>query len=223
MCIRDSRYRRSVFRCRRSILGAQSSSVGRLVSHHSCIRSCADYSATLLYAAHSFLSGSGTSFAGLRHIRRSVRRDHSGTGVQLSGITVSSLYPRRVTLRSQRALCLGVALCTPQHPPRLTNRRSQPLAMKIIIERTWGSVIGLASTTIGILKFASIAHIPTLDALIHIVTGLIFIAGAWVNKGQYVGQTNRYLGMFYIVFGAVGMNWAHIIVGVVSILIGLLT
>jgi hypothetical protein len=95
--------------------------------------------------------------------------------------------------------------------------------MKMATQRTWASLIGVASTTIGILTFSSIVHIPTLDALIHIVTGLIFIAGAWVNKGQYVGQTNRYLGIFYIVFGAIGMNWAHIIVGIVSILIGLLT
>ena len=95
--------------------------------------------------------------------------------------------------------------------------------MKIIIERAWASVIGLASTTIGILKFCSIVPIPTLDALVHIITGVSFLAGAWINKGQYVGQTNRYLGIFYIVFGAIGMNWAHIIVGIVSILIGLLT
>ena len=95
--------------------------------------------------------------------------------------------------------------------------------MKIIIERVWASVIGLASTAIGILKFGSIVHIPTLDALVHVITGVIFLSGAWINKGQYVGQTNRYLGIFYIVFGAIGMNWAHIIVGIVSILIGLLT
>jgi hypothetical protein len=51
----------------------------------------------------------------------------------------------------------------------------------------------------------------------------MFIAGAWINKGQYVGKTIRWLGIFYIIFGAIGMNWAHIIVGIVSILIGLLT
>lgn len=95
--------------------------------------------------------------------------------------------------------------------------------MKLIIQRTWASVIGVASAVIGILKFTSIVHIPTLDVLIHIITGIIFIAGAWINKGQYVGQTNRWLGVFYIVFEAIGTNWAHIIVGVVSILIGLLT
>jgi hypothetical protein len=95
--------------------------------------------------------------------------------------------------------------------------------MKIVIQRAWASVIGVASTTIGILKFGSIVHIPTLDALVHIVTGMIFIAGAWINKGEYVGTTNRWLGIFYILFGAIGMNWAHTIVGVVSIIIGLLT
>jgi hypothetical protein len=95
--------------------------------------------------------------------------------------------------------------------------------MKIGIQRAWASVIGLASTIIGILKFSSIVHIPMLDALVHIVTGVIFLGGAWIYKGQHVGQTNRWLGIFYIIFGAIGMNWAHIIVGIVSILIGLLT
>jgi hypothetical protein len=95
--------------------------------------------------------------------------------------------------------------------------------MKIVIQRAWASVIGVASATIGILKFCSIVHIAGLDALVHIVTGVIFIGGAWINKGQYVDQTNRWLGIFYIVFGAIGMNWAHIIAGIVSVLIGLLT
>jgi len=95
--------------------------------------------------------------------------------------------------------------------------------MKTVIQRTWASVIGVASTAIGILTFCSIVHIATLDAVIHMITGVIFIGGAWINKGQYVGQTNRWLGIFYIVFGAIGVNWAHIIVGIVSILIGLLT
>jgi hypothetical protein len=94
--------------------------------------------------------------------------------------------------------------------------------MKLIIQRTWASVIGIASTIIGVLKFALIVHIPTLDALIHIVTGVIFIAGAWINKGQYVSKTNCWLGIFYIGFGAIGLNWAHIIAGTVSLIIGLL-
>jgi len=41
---------------------------------------------------------------------------------------------------------------------------------------------------------------------LNVVTGVLFIGGAWINKGQYVGQTNRWLGIFYILFGAIGMN-----------------
>jgi hypothetical protein len=95
--------------------------------------------------------------------------------------------------------------------------------MKTVIQRTWASVIGVASTAIGILTFCSIVHIPTLDAVIHIITGVIFIASAWINEGQYVGQTTRWLGIFYIIFGAIGVNVAHIGIGILSILIGLLT
>jgi hypothetical protein len=95
--------------------------------------------------------------------------------------------------------------------------------MRVVIQRVWASVIGVASTTIGILTFGSIVHIPPLDALVHIITGVIFLASAWINKGQYVGAANRWLGIFYIIFGAIGMNWAHIIVGIITILIGLLT
>jgi hypothetical protein len=50
----------------------------------------------------------------------------------------------------------------------------------------------------------------------------MFIAGAWVNKGQYVRKTNRWLGIFYIVFGVIDVNWAHIIAGIVSVMISLL-
>jgi hypothetical protein len=95
-------------------------------------------------------------------------------------------------------------------------------AYEIAIQRTWASIIGVASTAVGILTFCSIVRIPTLDAVIHMITSAIFIVGAWTNKGQYVGRTNRWLGVFYIVFGATGVNCAHIIVGIVSILIGLL-
>jgi hypothetical protein len=93
--------------------------------------------------------------------------------------------------------------------------------IKMVIQRLWASVIGLASTTIGILKFTSIVHIPTLDAFIHIITGVMFIGGAWINRGQYVRRTNRWLGIFYVGFGANGVNLPHIIAGIVSLVIGL--
>ena len=54
------------------------------------------------------------------------------------------------------------------------------------------------------------------------ITGAIFITGAWIQKGQYVRKTNLGLGAFYIVFGVIGLNLPHIIAGIVSLLIGLL-
>ncbi|HEV8284927.1 MAG TPA: hypothetical protein VGQ09_11495 [Chitinophagaceae bacterium] len=91
-----------------------------------------------------------------------------------------------------------------------------------MIQRIWASIIGLASTVIGILKYLSYINIPSSDAFIHIITGLGFIAGAWIRKGKYVEITNLCLGVFYILFGIVGgLNWPHIIAGAISIIISL--
>src|SRR6266487_2741414 len=92
----------------------------------------------------------------------------------------------------------------------------------MIIQRIWASVIGLASIIIGILKFLSIVNIPATDALIHIITGIIFISGAWIQKGKYVRITNLCLGIIYILFGLLGgFNWPHIIAGIISVIISL--
>ncbi len=92
----------------------------------------------------------------------------------------------------------------------------------MIIQRIWASVIGVASIIIGILKFLSIVNIPATDALIHIITGIIFIAGAWIQKGKYVRITNLCLGIIYILFGLLGgFNWPHIIAGIISVIISL--
>ncbi len=92
----------------------------------------------------------------------------------------------------------------------------------MMIQRIFASIMGVATVTIGILKFLSIVNIPTLDALIHIITGIIFIAGAWMQKGKHVRMTNLYLGAFYILFGIIGnFNWPHIIAGIISVVISL--
>src|SRR5436190_1046621 len=92
----------------------------------------------------------------------------------------------------------------------------------MMIQRIFASIIGAATVTIGILKFVSIINIPTLDALIHIITGIIFIAGAWMQKGKYIRITNLCLGAFYILFGIIGnFNWPHIIAGIISVVISL--
>jgi hypothetical protein len=91
----------------------------------------------------------------------------------------------------------------------------------MIIQKVWASLIGTASIIIGILKFISMVNIPTLDALIHIITGTIFSGGAWIQQGKYVSKTNLWLGVFYIIFGVIGFNWPHIIAGIISLIIGL--
>lgn len=90
----------------------------------------------------------------------------------------------------------------------------------MVIQRAWASIIGLASATIGVLRILSIVNIPLRDALIHIATGVIFIAGAWLKRGIYVRLANFFLGVFYILFGIIGgFNWPHIIAGAVSVVI----
>lgn len=94
--------------------------------------------------------------------------------------------------------------------------------MTTVIQRAWASIIGLVSITIALLTFSAVVHIPTLDALLHLVTGVFFIAGAWIKKGHYVSQANRWLGILYIAAGALGVNWPHIVAGIVTLMIGLL-
>jgi hypothetical protein len=91
------------------------------------------------------------------------------------------------------------------------------------IQRIFATLIGIVTIIIGTLKFLSIVNIPTSDALIHIITGIIFIGGAWIQHGKYVIITNLLLGIFYISFGITGnFNWPHIIAGIISVAIGLL-
>ena len=91
----------------------------------------------------------------------------------------------------------------------------------MIVQRAWASLIGLASTVIGMLRLFSLVNIPFTDALIHIVTGILFIAGAWLQGGKYVRIANIFLGVVYILFGIVGnFNWPHMIAGGISILVG---
>jgi len=92
------------------------------------------------------------------------------------------------------------------------------------IQQIFARIVGSVSLVIGILRFfipALASNIPSLDGIIHIVTGTGFIGGAWLSKGQYVNKSNLWLGVFYILFGVNGNNYPHIILGVISVLIGL--
>jgi hypothetical protein len=94
----------------------------------------------------------------------------------------------------------------------------------MLIHKILASLAGTASLAIGILRFfiGSLEKaIPVQDGVIHIVTGLIFLAGAWVARGRYVRITNLCLGIFYVLFGLIEFNWPHLILGLVFLLIGL--
>lgn len=95
------------------------------------------------------------------------------------------------------------------------------------IPRIFAMLIGLVTITAGTLRFIPdtlhpIVNIPLADAVIHIITGAIFIGGAWIKKGKYVRATNLLLGAFYILFGAVEFNLPHIILGIISFVISLI-
>lgn len=92
----------------------------------------------------------------------------------------------------------------------------------MIIQRIWAFLIGTVSTIIGTLALFSIVDIPVRDAIIHIVTGLLFVSGASFQSGKHVRIFNIFLGVFYIVFGSIFSNWPHAIAGVISCIIGFL-
>ncbi len=93
------------------------------------------------------------------------------------------------------------------------------------IQQIWASIIGSATLLIGTLRFfipVLNTNIPLLDGIIHIVTGGCFITGAWAQNGQYVSRVNRWIGFFYVLFGANGNSYPHMIVGLISILMSMI-
>ena len=89
------------------------------------------------------------------------------------------------------------------------------------INQVWASIIGLAFLTIGVLIFiipslSLSLSIAPVDGAIHVATVISFLTGIWIKKGKYVNNPNIFLGVFYIIFGISGFNWAHIIIGTIS-------
>ena len=100
---------------------------------------------------------------------------------------------------------------------------------------TWAWIVGIILILVGIIGFFNapvlgIFGVNTLHNVVHLITGLIFVWGAW--KGP-VKQVNTWLGVVYILvailgfFGVLGFlavngadNWLHLVIGVVSALIG---
>jgi hypothetical protein len=94
--------------------------------------------------------------------------------------------------------------------------------MKIL--QIFATVVGLVSFAIGLLRFfidSLASTIPPSDGIIHIISGTGFVLGVWTLKGRYVRTGNLFWGAFYKVFGMIGMNWPHIILGVISLVLSL--
>jgi len=92
----------------------------------------------------------------------------------------------------------------------------------LTVQKIWSLLIGLASTAIGILKFVSVVEIPVSDALMHLITGVIFVSGIIINNAEYIRKINLWLGIFYVVFGIIGSNVPHLFVGLISIAISMI-
>ena len=108
-------------------------------------------------------------------------------------------------------------------------------------QRLWAKIIGIVLLLVGVLGFfmgsgnynlLSIFGVNMMHSVVHLVTGAIF-AWAGFSKSAPVKKVNKWLGVIYIIVGIVGFfgvlsflnvnmadNWLHLVVGVVSALIG---
>jgi hypothetical protein len=90
------------------------------------------------------------------------------------------------------------------------------------VQRIFAFLVGSVSAGIGVLSLFSLVEIPLRDAIIHIITGLLFLLGGLLKSGKYVKIFNLLLGIFYIIFGIYYSNWPHCIAGVIACLIAFL-
>lgn len=104
--------------------------------------------------------------------------------------------------------------------------------------QTWAKVIGIVLLLVGILGFVmdspllGLFEVNTLHNIVHLVLGAIF-AWAGFSASAPVKKVNTWLGVIYLLVGIVGFfalqdllalntadNYLHIVIGLVSILIG---
>ena len=104
--------------------------------------------------------------------------------------------------------------------------------------QTWAKVIGVILLLVGILGFFmgdSVfgLGVNALHNIVHLVTGAIF-AWAGFSASAPAKKVNTWLGVIYVLVGIVGFfalqdllmlnaadNWLHIVIGVVSVAIGM--
>jgi hypothetical protein len=84
----------------------------------------------------------------------------------------------------------------------------------------WSGLIGVISIVVALFGFSGALTIGRLDAGVHLITGLLFLAGALFKKGAFVGFINLLLGVFFVIFAVAESNLPHGVVGVLSVLFG---
>jgi len=108
-------------------------------------------------------------------------------------------------------------------------------------QKLWAQIIGIVLILVGILGFfmssplLGFFGVNGLHNGVHIVTGLIFLWAGFAGNAP-VKKVNQWLGVIYILIGIVGFfvaltflnmeagmdpdNWLHLVIGVVSAIVG---
>lgn len=104
-------------------------------------------------------------------------------------------------------------------------------------QKLWAQIVGVILILVGIIGFFNnpvlgIFGVDTLHNLVHIVTGLIF-AWAGFARGAPTKKVNQWFGVIYLLVAILGFmgwitfmainsadHWLHLLLGVVTILIG---
>jgi putative oxidoreductase len=104
----------------------------------------------------------------------------------------------------------------------------------MILQRLWAGLLGLGFLVVGVLRFIPIESVPDLSkaqpvhGLIHLTTGAALVCSAFWDRGSHAEVLNRWVGLFYIALGLLGLpgvvlysdNATHLFVGIASSALG---
>ena len=104
-------------------------------------------------------------------------------------------------------------------------------------QRLWAGLLGTGFLVVGVLRFIRIQGVTDLSVpqpihgAIHLITGVALFWGAFRDRGKYAELVNRWVGLFFVVLGLLGLpgvvlyadNSLHLFVGTVSGAIGCLS
>lgn len=88
------------------------------------------------------------------------------------------------------------------------------------VQRIWAIAIGTVSLIVGILRFVIPSlgeQITAAEGIMHIIAAVLFYSGVRLAQGKFISFTNLGAGIIFVVAGTVTLNWAHIIIGTISV------